>query len=95
VRAAFAGAAAAPPRLAAALRQAPWQIQHSDHIVGGGARVYVAACAKRAEGIVSKRLDAPYVSGDRGVWRKIRCVNEEEFMALPVAARYLQFAPAD
>jgi ATP-dependent DNA ligase len=45
----------------------------------GGVRAYAAACAKHAEGIVSKRLDAPYVSGDRGVWRKIRCVNEEEF----------------
>ena len=29
---------------------------------------------------MSKRLDAPYKSGDRGLWRKVRCVNEEEFV---------------
>jgi DNA ligase D-like protein (predicted ligase) len=67
-------------RLRNLLRKASRQIQYSDHIVGGGARVYAAACAKHAEGIVSKRLDTPYASGDRGVWRKIRCVNEEEFV---------------
>jgi DNA ligase D-like protein (predicted ligase) len=67
-------------RLRNLLGKAPRQIQYSDHIVGGGARVFAAACAKRAEGIVSKRLDAPYASGNRGVWQKIRCVNEEEFV---------------
>jgi ATP-dependent DNA ligase len=40
------------------------------------------ACQQHAEGIVSKRLDAPYRSGDRGLCRKVRCVNEEEFVSV-------------
>ena len=54
-------------RLRDLLRKAPRQIHYSGHIVGGGARVYAAACAKRVEGIVSKRIGAPHVSGDRCV----------------------------
>ena len=33
-----------------------------------------------AEGIISKRSDAPYVPGDRGLWRKTKCLNREEFV---------------
>ncbi|MDB5405361.1 MAG: ligase [Rhodospirillales bacterium] len=34
----------------------------------------------RTEGVVSKRMDAPYVPGDRGLWRKSKCLNREEFV---------------
>ena len=34
------------------------------------------------EGIVSKRADAPYVPGDRGLWRKTKCLNEDEFIVV-------------
>jgi ATP-dependent DNA ligase len=34
----------------------------------------------RAEGVVSKRVDAAYVPGDRGLWRKAKCLNREEFL---------------
>ena len=27
-----------------------------------------------------KRVDAPYVPGDRGVWRKAKCYQREEFV---------------
>ena len=32
------------------------------------------------EGIVSKRADAPYMPGNRGFWRKIKCLHREEFI---------------
>jgi DNA ligase D-like protein (predicted ligase) len=67
-------------RLNDLLEDPPPQIRYTDHIIGNGGRVYAAACSNRAEGIVSKRLDALYKSGDRGLWRKVRCVNDEEFV---------------
>src|SRR5207244_752875 len=30
------------------------------------------------EGIISKRADAPYSSGDRGLWMKVKCQNRED-----------------
>jgi len=34
------------------------------------------------EGIVSKRADAPYVPGDRGLWHKTKCLNTDEFIVV-------------
>jgi ATP-dependent DNA ligase len=34
------------------------------------------------EGIVSKRLDAPYTPSNRGLWRKVKCLNREEFVVV-------------
>jgi bifunctional non-homologous end joining protein LigD len=34
----------------------------------------------RVEGIVSKRIDAPYAPGSRGLWRKVKCLNRAEFV---------------
>jgi DNA ligase D-like protein (predicted ligase) len=67
-------------RLSIVLAKLPPRIQYVDHIVGDGTRFHALACQHHAEGIVCKRLDAPYRSGDRGLWRKVRCVNEEEFV---------------
>jgi DNA ligase D-like protein (predicted ligase) len=62
------------------LAGAPRSIRYSDHVVGDGPRFRAAACQARAEGVVSKRMDAPYVPGDRGIWRKAKCLNREEFV---------------
>src|SRR5262249_20629281 len=35
-----------------------------------------------AGGIISKRADAPYSPGDRGLWVKVKCENREEFMVV-------------
>jgi ATP-dependent DNA ligase len=32
------------------------------------------------EGVVSKTIDAPYVSGNRGLWRKAKWLNRQEFV---------------
>ena len=36
----------------------------------------------RVEGIVSKRIDAPYTPGNRGLWRKVKCLNRSEFVVV-------------
>jgi len=65
-------------RLEALLKGAPQSIQYSGHHIGDGKRILDAACGAKAEGIISKRVDAPYVPGNRGLWRKSKCVNREE-----------------
>jgi bifunctional non-homologous end joining protein LigD len=37
------------------------------------------ACAAGLEGIVSKRADATYAPGNRGLWVKVKCLHREEF----------------
>ena len=34
------------------------------------------------EGIVSKRADAPYTPGNRGLWLKVKCLHREEFVVI-------------
>jgi DNA ligase D-like protein (predicted ligase) len=65
-------------RLKAILEGAPRSIQYSDHHIGDGQRFLQAACGAKAEGIISKRVDAPYVPGDRGLWRIAKCYQREE-----------------
>ena len=40
------------------------------------------ACGLKLEGIVSKRADAPYAPGNRGLWLKVKCLNREEFVVV-------------
>ena len=44
--------------------------------VGRRPAFYAKACEL---GIVSKRADAPYALGDRGLWLKTKCLHCEEF----------------
>src|SRR5437763_10473392 len=69
-------------RLEALLARAPPGLQYSDHHLDHGATLYRHACKVGIEGIVSKRLDAPYKPGDRGTWRKVKCLNREEFVVV-------------
>jgi ATP-dependent DNA ligase len=32
------------------------------------------------EGVVSKTIDAPYAPGNRGLWRKAKWLNRQEFV---------------
>ena len=47
-------------------------IRLSEHIALDGATVFRHACKLGFEGIVSKRVDAPYRSGRARTWIKIR-----------------------
>jgi ATP-dependent DNA ligase len=55
-------------------------LQYSDHQIGRGAEFYAKACEMSLEGIISKRAEAPYSPGDRGLWVKVKCENQEEFV---------------
>ena len=67
-------------RLGALLERAPPSVRYSDHHVGDAQRFLEAACAAKAEGIVSKRMDAAYAPGNRGLWQKSKCLQREEFI---------------
>jgi bifunctional non-homologous end joining protein LigD len=47
-------------------------IQYVEHAEGHGDRLYAAACKLGLEGIVSKKLDAPYRSGPSRIWVKVK-----------------------
>jgi bifunctional non-homologous end joining protein LigD len=47
-------------------------IQNVEHVEGHGDRLFEAACRLGLEGIVSKRLNAPYRSGPSKTWIKVK-----------------------
>jgi bifunctional non-homologous end joining protein LigD len=69
-------------RLAGLLSSIGSTLQYSDHQIGLGPAFYEKACALSVEGIVSKRVDAPYAPGNRGLWLKVKCFNREEFVVI-------------
>lgn len=70
------------------LRRLPWQQRRDElehifkrwkaglvlnfAIVGRGPEVFEAACRMGLEGVVSKRIDAPYRSGKSKAWLKVK-----------------------
>ena len=52
------------------LRKASWALQLNDHIAEPGDLVFRHACKLGFEGIVSKRLGSPYLSGRSRYWIK-------------------------
>ena len=69
-------------RLRKLLGRAPKNIYFVDHVIGNGQAFYDTTCKHDVEGIVSKRVEAPYAPGNRGLWRKVRRINEEEFVVV-------------
>ena len=57
------------------LRRSRKGIQYVEHTEGDGEEMFQAACKLGLEGIVSKRVDAPYRSGPARSWLKIRNPN--------------------
>jgi len=45
-------------------------------------RIYEHACKLGLEGIVSKRLDAPYLAGRAKSWVKTKCVQRDDFVVI-------------
>jgi bifunctional non-homologous end joining protein LigD len=60
-------------RLEAHVGDAPPNIRYVDHFITAGDAVLLSACRMDLEGIVSKRLDAPYQSGRSETWAKSKC----------------------
>ena len=47
----------------------------SEHVVGHGPEVFDRACKAGAEGIISKRIDAPYSGRRSKNWLKVKCTR--------------------
>jgi bifunctional non-homologous end joining protein LigD len=69
-------------RLSTLLSTVNSPLQYSDHQTGRGREFHARACAASLEGIVSKRADAAYAPGNRGLWLKVKCLHREEFVVV-------------
>ncbi|MGA7155612.1 MAG: non-homologous end-joining DNA ligase [Acidobacteriaceae bacterium] len=55
-------------------------LRYSEDIPGNGETVFRQACQLHAEGIISKRADAPYHSSRTADWLKSKCLHEQELV---------------
>ena len=69
-------------RLAELLSGVAPPLHYSDYHRGRGPDFHEQACKLKLEGIVSKRADAPYTPGNRGLWVKVKCLYREEFVVV-------------
>tara|TARA_R110000782_G_scaffold30348_14_gene75654 strand:+ start:21095 stop:23767 length:2673 start_codon:yes stop_codon:yes gene_type:complete len=60
----------------------PGVLRYSDHVIGGGPGVQSQACELALEGMISKRIDAPYTHGRSKSWLKIKCSRRQEFVVI-------------
>ncbi|GJG97234.1 DNA ligase D [Cupriavidus pauculus] len=58
----------------------PGGLRFSDNFEGAPQDMLDAACRMKLEGIIGKRLDAPYVSKRASSWIKLKCQNRQEFV---------------
>ncbi|HEX6613632.1 MAG TPA: DNA ligase D, partial [Rhodanobacteraceae bacterium] len=58
----------------------------SGFIQGEGALAHKRACEAGLEGIISKAVDAPYRAGRGDAWRKLKCVDSDEFVVVGYTA---------
>src|SRR3984885_15997501 len=55
-------------------------LQFNGHDAGYGELILKHAAKLGFEGVVSKTIDAPYAPGNRGLWRKAKALNRQEFV---------------
>lgn len=54
-------------------------IRLSEALEMDGDELFAAACDHGLEGIIAKKIDAPYRSGRLGDWLKIKCIQSDSF----------------
>jgi ATP-dependent DNA ligase len=57
-------------------------LQFNGHETGDGGLILQHAGKLGFEGVVSKTIDATYASGNRGLWRKAKWLNRQEFVVV-------------
>jgi len=67
-------------RLEALLAEAQPPVFIADHVIGSGEKLHDAMCAAGQEGIIAKRVDAPYRAGRTKHWVKVKCTRRQEFV---------------
>ena len=55
-------------------------VQHTEAWRDDSERRFAEACRSGWEGLIAKRVDAPYVAGRSRDWLKLKCVWEQEFV---------------
>ena len=65
-------------RLRAGVENGPANLRYVDHFVTAGDAVLLSACRMDLEGIISKKVDAPYISGRSESWAKSKCRQGHE-----------------
>ena len=58
----------------------PGPLLHSPTLDGDPGPLRDEACADGWEGLIAKRLDAPYTAGRSRDWLKLKCVKDQEFV---------------
>ncbi|MBA4089126.1 DNA ligase D [Sphingomonas sp. VDB2] len=69
-------------RLEALLKAAKPPVQVADHVIGAGEALYRSLCDAGQEGIISKRIDAPYRGDRTRNWVKVKCTRRQEFVII-------------
>ena len=82
-------------RLEALLKGAAAPLFVTDHVIGAGEKLLKALCAAGQEGIIAKRIDAPYAGRRTKAWVKVKCTLRQEFVIVgwkPSKARARPFS---
>jgi len=66
--------------LEALLKQAVDPIFVTDHVIGAGEKLLSTMCNAKLEGIICKRIDAPYRHARSKGWLKVKCTRRQEFV---------------
>ncbi|MBH1997657.1 MAG: DNA ligase D [Sphingomonadaceae bacterium] len=69
-------------RLEALLADAQPPIHVADHLIGAGEKLYRSLCEAGQEGIIAKRIAAPYRSDRTRNWVKVKCTRRQEFVVI-------------
>ncbi|HEX7783780.1 MAG TPA: DNA ligase D [Sphingobium sp.] len=69
-------------RLDALLQEAQSPIHVADYLIGSGEKLYHSLCDAGQEGIIAKRIDAPYRSARTRNWVKVKCTRRQEFVVI-------------
>lgn len=69
-------------RLEALLAEADPPVFVADHVIGAGEKLYAAMCDAGQEGVIAKRIDAPYIGRRTRNWVKVKCARRQEFVIL-------------
>ena len=56
------------------------RVRYAEHVLGAGEKLFAAMCAEGLEGVVSKKVDAPYRGTRSKAWLKIKCTKRQEFV---------------
>ncbi|WP_443969657.1 DNA ligase D [Sphingobium sp. CR28] len=69
-------------RLDALLANSQAPVRVADHVIGAGEKLFAAMCSAGQEGIIAKRIDAPYRGDRTRNWVKVKCTRREEFVII-------------